>query len=205
MKLIHYEKFAFMLLISGMVCSCSYSSIYDPWFDEESSLYEDMQIIDVTEEEPPLDTTHEKAEDNVYVADETPYVGKKSVSSDKAFVASVLDDVGTVTVEEKKTDAKKEVSFVSAYIPYLKNSFRLDSKDKLSLKETVQICKEYKCSLRVISYASSKNKNYETLAEKRALEIRRFLTLNGIVYDNIKLQVEKDSNAGDFAEVLIEY
>jgi outer membrane protein OmpA-like peptidoglycan-associated protein len=185
--------------------SACYSTVYDPWFDENSSLYEDMQVIDVTKQQPPLDTTSEKVDDNVYVAEKASYTGKNAQTADKAFVASPLDKVeGTVTVE-KKPAAKKKVSFVSAYIPYLKDSYRLDSKDRKSLKETAEICKEHSCKLRIISYASKKNKNYETLSEKRALEIRKFLTKNGIAYGDIKVQAQKDTDAGNFAEVLIEY
>ena len=192
---------AAVLSVSG----CTYSAVYDPWFDENSSLYEDMQVIDVTKERPPLDTSYEKAEENVYVAEQASYGDKKSQSADKTFIASPMSNVtGTLTVE-KKANVIEKTSFVSAYIPYLKDSARLDSKDRKGLTDTAKICKKHNCSLRVIAYAGKNNKNYETLVEKRALEIRKFLTENGVPYDKIKLQPEKDTNVGNFAEVVVEY
>ena len=107
------------------------------------------------------------------------------------------------SVQMKILNEKK--SFVSAYIPYLKNSARLDSKDRKALTETAKICKEHNCKLRVIAYASKNNKNYETLSEKRALEIRKFLTKNGVPYADIELQAKKDTSVGNFAEVLVDY
>ncbi len=189
--------------------SACYSTIYDPWFDEDSVLYEDMQVVDATKEAPPADATYEKTENNIYVAtpaeDKAGALGKGNQSTDKAFVAEPLDTVGTIAVEPDETAVKEKKSFVSAYIPYLKDSYRLDSKDRKALEETAKICKENNCKLRIISYAGKKNKNYETLPEKRALEIRQFLTKQGVAYENIKLQAEEDTNTGNFAEVLVEY
>ena len=185
------------------VSACTYSSVYDPWFDENSSLYEDMQVIDATKENPPTDTTGEKVQENVFVAEQVSYNGATEQSRDKSFVAAPLDNVaGSVTVEKKVTE---KTSFVSAYIPYLKNSARLDSKDRKALSETAKICKENKCSVRIIAYAGENNDNHEILAEKRALEIRRFLTKKGVAYDSIELQPERNAKAGNFAEVLVEY
>lgn len=95
------------------------------------------------------------------------------------------------------------VSFMSAHIPYAKGSSKLDARDMANIKETIEICEEYGCILKVIPYASDKNRDPQTLSDKRAQVIKDTLIKSGI--DDERINIEPMRSDGDYAEIYIEY
>jgi len=95
------------------------------------------------------------------------------------------------------------VSFLSAHIPYAKGSSKLDARDMANIKETIAICEEYGCILKVIPYASEQNRNPQMLSDKRAQVIKNTLTKNGI--DEERINIEPMRSTGDYAEIYVEY
>lgn len=198
-------KNCLMGVTATLLAACSYNSLYEPWFDEDVPLYEQAPVIDVTGQQPPVDTSADKAPDNIFIADE---------SLQDTFVANPVNESGVIIKEEETfteivlplpNNDSPSVSFVASYIPYNKDSSKLDSKDRKSVKETAEICKEYKCQIRIIAYASVKNKDYKTLAEKRVDVIKKALIKQGIAENKIITEAGLAKNVGDFAEILVEY
>lgn len=207
---------AIVSMFTVLASACTYNSIYEPWFDDSVTLEEQMRFIDATGQSPIADLEKEEVADNVYIADGAITNPHNKSEAQSSFVAHPVDEFGVMSPEAEaviitenalttETINAPAVSFVSAYIPYLKDSVRLDSKDRRAIKETATICKEYNCSLRVITYASVKNTNAKGLAEKRAAKIQKSLIKHGIAKDKIRLEPAKDLNVGDFAELLVEY
>ena len=95
------------------------------------------------------------------------------------------------------------VSFLSAHIPYAKGSSKLDARDMANIKETIAICEEYGCILKVIPYASEQNPDPQMLSNKRAQVIKNTLTKNGI--DEERINIEPMRSTGDYAEIYVEY
>ena len=95
------------------------------------------------------------------------------------------------------------VSFLSAHIPYAKGSSKLDARDMANIKETIAICEEYGCILKVIPYASEQNPNPQMLSDKRAQVIKSTLVRSGI--NEERINIEPMRSTGDYAEIYVEY
>ena len=95
------------------------------------------------------------------------------------------------------------VSFMSAHIPYAKGSSKLDARDMANIKETIDICEEYGCILKIIPYASDNNPNPQKLSDKRAQVIKNTLIKSGISDERINIAPMRQT--GDYAEIYVEY
>jgi hypothetical protein len=72
-----------------------------------------------------------------------------------------------------------------------------------NIKETIDICEEYGCILRIIPYASDNNPNPQKLSDKRAQTIKNALIKSGISDERINIAPMRQT--GDYAEIYVEY
>ena len=150
-----------------------------------------LELIDTTVSEVKNQST---GTDNVVITREEKYV---------EIPLMVISESAPSLPLKQPQILSSSVSFMSAHIPYPKGSSKLDARDMANIKETIDICEEYGCILKIIPYASDNNPDPQKLSDKRAQVIKNTLIKSGI--NDERINIEPMRRTGDYAEIYVEY
>ena len=150
-----------------------------------------LELIDTTVSEGKDQST---GTDNVVITREEKYV---------EIPLMVISESAPSLPLKQPQILSSSVSFMSAHIPYAKGSSKLDARDMANIKETIDICEEYGCILKIIPYASDNNPDPQKLSDKRAQVIKNTLIKSGI--NDERINIEPMRRTGDYAEIYVEY